>query len=205
MYERTKRCADIVHVPPPTRKNPCKSILNVFKESNDTEVPQNMKQSTREWQDIQLQNFSNLRNRIMDLRSQRPVESSDDMIELPDIEDKEEWQAYCRANPPLLRVTTSILTRDIEVLLENLQSWLQETTEDSSSKSWITLWIYACLSCLFLPLEPNACSILREIAKTCRTLRGTENTSSEQNLSYSLLICIISTYFRQLDLNDTFN
>lgn len=124
-------------------------------------------------------------------------------IDLPDIEEVDEWKQYCLTNQPLLKIITSIRMRDIEILLEYLEAWLKEETNES--KSWITLWTYACLSCLFTPLEPNSCSVLREIAKTCRNLRGDDTIENETNISYSLLICLIATYFRQLDLSDTFN
>lgn len=197
LYERTKKCADIVHVPAPVKKLPCKSIIKVFNDDING-VPNSQKQSTIEWQEIQLENFTNLRDRIATIK-QMPM----DTIELPDIDESDEWKQYCQTNQPLLKIITSIRMREIEILLEYLETWFKE--EDLGSKSWITLWIYACLSCLFTPLEPNSCSILREIAKTCRSLRGNDTVENQQNISYSLLICLISTYFRQLDLSDTFN
>lgn len=185
-------------MPAPIKKLPCKSIVRVFNDENH-KVPNSLKQSTVEWQEIQLDNFTRLREKIAKLK-QMPVQTT---LELPDIDEAEEWKVYCQTNQPLLKIITSIRMRDIEALLEYLESWLK--IEDNESKSWITLWIYACLSCLFTPLEPNSCSVLREIAKTCRNLRGEATVENEQNISYSLLICLISTYFRQLDLSDTFN
>lgn len=197
LYERTKKCADIVHVPAPNKKLPCKSIIQVFNDDTNR-VPTSQKQSTVEWQEIQLENFTRLRERISTLK-EMPL----DAMDLPDIEEPEEWKQYCQTNQPLLKIITSIRLRDIEILLEYLEGWLKE--EVVESKTWITLWIYGCLSCLFTPLEPNSCSVLREIAKTCRNLRGETTIENEQNISYSLLICLIASYFRQLDLSDTFN
>ncbi|XP_063709627.1 protein Gemin2 [Culicoides brevitarsis] len=199
LYERTKKCADIVHVPAPSKKLPCKSILKVFNDDTNR-VPPSQKQSTIEWQQIQMENFTQLRDRITKLKE---LSVSEPPQELPDIEEPESWKTYCQTNQPLLKIITSIRMREIEILLEYLETWLKE--EEIATKSWITLWIYGCLSCLFTPLEPNSCSVLREIAKTCRALRGENTTETEENISYSLLICLISTYFRQLDLSDTFN
>lgn len=203
LYERSKTCPEVVHVrPPPKKIVACRQIEKVFIEK-DTEIPISQRHSTVEWQTIQIQSFSELRDKINELRRLQNISPE----KLPHLDQINEWKKFCQQNKPLLRLVLSIPTKSLESLLEYLLCWLQESTEDKmeiNSNAWLTLWIYACLAYIFVPLDPNVYSILREIAKTCRILRE-KNIEPGLNISYSLIICIISTYFRQLDLTDTFN
>lgn len=180
------------------------------------------KKSTIEWQTIQINNFIVLRDKISGMRSKvgsHKDESQDTSPPPPPpaIEELDEWKSYCREHQPLLRSVLAIPLKSLDVLLEYLLSWLQESeppppadeveldaSEKNNSKAWVTMWVYACLAYIFVPLDPNVCSVLREIAKSCRQLRDLSSDAT-QNTSYSLIICIISSYFGQLDLSDIFN
>lgn len=215
LYERSKKCPEIVcslaPPPPPSaaaKRNSSRKIEKVFA-SHASGVPMSQKKSTIEWQTIQINNFTTLRDKINQLRLKmgevKEEHPTSDPPQLPLIDEPDAWKQYCCENLPLLRSVLAIPLKSLDVLLEYLQSWLQESEPPpTSSKAWITMWIYACLAYIFIPLDPNVCSVLRDIAKTCRQLRDLSSDAT-QNTSYSLIICIISSYFGQLDLSDIFN
>lgn len=192
-------------MPPPKSNLTYQRIEKLFENENQI-APASQRQSTVEWQQIQIQNFTILRNKISNIREHGVIPLHGTTLNLPDIEQINEWKTFCKSNKPLLHILTSIPLKNLDRILEYLLNWLREYSNDdvTTCKEWITLWIYACLACIFIPVEPNIYSVLREIAKFCRDLRE-RNIFPSHNMSYSLLICIISTYFRQLDLTDTFN
>lgn len=172
----------------------------------DITIPLSQRQSTVEWQSIQINNFTILREKINVLRQNGSETYKECLSEitLPNISEVDKWKQFCQNNKPLLRFVLSISSKNLELLLEYLLSWLQEAGTGTTSIGWLTIWIYACLAYIFVPLDPNLYSVLRDIARECRSLRE-KNIEPNQNLSFSLIICIISTYFSQLDLTDTFN
>lgn len=70
----------------------------------------------------------------------------------------------------------------------------------SSSQQWLGSWLYAALTCLHLPLEPDVHSTLRDIARLCIRLRNRLlEQEIEKAVPYNLFIYIIAKVFDQLD------
>ncbi|XP_052813822.1 gem-associated protein 2-like [Mya arenaria] len=64
-------------------------------------------------------------------------------------------------------------------------------------------WFYALLVCLDKPLTPDACSLLRGLARACSRLRASlENKADARLVPLNLFICLIARYFDQSDLKD---
>jgi survival of motor neuron protein-interacting protein 1 len=64
-------------------------------------------------------------------------------------------------------------------------------------------WFYALLTCLEKPLEPEACSLLRDLARACSSVRATLESAEDPCLApLNLLICLVARYFSQADLAD---
>ncbi|XP_058066909.1 protein Gemin2 [Anopheles bellator] len=197
---------------------------------------------TKEWESMQNKKFSELRDTITAYRvSPQYDENLQRTHVFLNFEDRKQLHEYCANNLPYVRILLSIPQRNLEILLEYLHEWLQESElaaegnrsvtsqqdEPSSDqdlvgdatssvtttatkqaqrgprKDWITQWIYAILSCLIKPLEPYIHSVLRDIAKTCITVRNELRQEDETKvLPLNLLISIISKNFNQSDLAD---
>lgn len=162
---------------------------------------------TKEWFRIQTSTFNELRHKIAILRLSnkfQPNALTDPgaPLNLPDEYDDVAWQNYCRNNRPFLRIMFQIHQRTLEKLIEYQSNWFIENTEYYvKNNNWLSPWIYSCLACIHLPLEPNMHSILRDIAKTCIRLRNQmSDTDINDALPLNLLICIVSRNFNQLDL-----
>lgn len=199
LYERNQTCPDVVCAQIPLQKRvACKRIERLF--HDDLQLSESKQKSTSEWQIMQITYFSNLRDKISTLYT---LNSYKNEIQFPNIEANEKWKTFCKLNQPLLNVVMKIPVNWFERILEYLSNWLHETeiNNDNQSNIWIMLWVYACLAVLYVPVDPSICSILREIAKSCHKMRES-NCDMIHRTSYSLLICIISTYFGQRDLID---
>lgn len=178
------------------------SVCRVFQEETVDEADVNLL-PTREWTRKQIRSFISLRNRLNRLRKSKATELRVTR-DYPDCEtDEEAWHAFCKQTKPLLSVMLGIHQRTLEKLMEHEASWLSSDLEWFREHSqWIFPWIYCSLACLRLPLEPNVHNSLREIAKTCISLRNQFTSSDTANvLPLNLIICIVSQTFNQLDLS----
>lgn len=160
---------------------------------------------TPEWQNIQCNNFENLREKVVNARLNYVHNTTD--IVFPS--NSEEIIKFCSSQTPLLKVMMQINQNMLEELLEELLSYLtnQNVSIDfSSTHKWLSQWIYSALACLHIPIEPSMHSILREIAKECIELRKKLQCDDYVRvLPLNLIICIVSNNFNQLDLSDNFS
>lgn len=131
----------------------------------------------------------------------------EDAPEIPSLDDQDSWLGFCKENEPFLRIILQFSQMQLEIFLEYLMEWLNddEYKNLNDGGKWLGKWIYASLACLQLPLEPNAHSILRQIARSCIQRRNKlVDTEMDQSTPLNLLICIISHNFNQKDLSGKF-
>ncbi|XP_066602621.1 gem-associated protein 2-like isoform X2 [Prorops nasuta] len=113
---------------------------------------------------------------------------------------------------------------EIRLYIRELKDMIKELKHNNSPKivlpnkddqvGWINLcsgkienrlgeWIFALLVVLEQPLNPDACSCLRSLARACSIIRAnSKNLEMQQIASLNLFICLVARYFRQLDLAD---
>ncbi|KFB48201.1 AGAP005413-PA-like protein [Anopheles sinensis] len=238
MYERGKCPVVVVAAKPHNRHNPQKVLtgLGALPTDDVKNVAPQALMPTKEWESMQNQKFAELRDIITSYRgSAQYSENLQRTHVFLNFDDRKQLHEYCANNLPYVRILLSIPQRNLEMLLEYLHEWLQDTeptsgqsSQDEPSdpelcdatstmtptgskeplrtgcrKDWITQWIYAILACLILPLEPYIHSVLRDIAKSCITLRNELKQEDEAKvLPLNLLISIISKNFKQADLAD---
>ncbi|XP_061397528.1 protein Gemin2 [Musca vetustissima] len=219
LYER-KRCPAVVVKPPKKVKpvNGVKNQLEDFELSPDIVVDRDLL-PTREWKDAQSQGFLRTRSKILMLRQHLASHNYDNNLEPPLISDEDAWLKFCRENQPTLSVILRLKQRTLEQLLTMISEWLKgEHMEEvacssssaaandcildlSNSEQWLGCWLYAVLSCLHLPLEPNVHFTLRDIARTAMRLRSRLKSHEFQKaIPYNLFIYLIAKLFDQLDL-----
>ncbi|KAL4222314.1 gem (nuclear organelle) associated protein 2 [Mactra antiquata] len=100
---------------------------------------------------------------------------------------------------PLVSVMVAMDQKTVIKVLEYHLNWFEATgfTERQG------YWFYALLICLDKPLLPDACSLLRGLARACSRLRASlENIEDTRLAPLNLFICLISCYFDQSDLKD---
>ncbi len=104
--------------------------------------------------------------------------------------------------PPLLRVVLAMNQPQVTELLTNLINWLRENDESISAE--LMKWIFALLSVLEKPLDPDMCSALRDLARACGVRRNERRLGDPEAREFSCFICIIGRYFDQTDLADSY-
>ncbi|XP_067613262.1 protein Gemin2 [Eurosta solidaginis] len=73
----------------------------------------------------------------------------------------------------------------------------------TDTDAWIGTWLYATLSCLHIPIEPEVHSTLRDIARVCIRLRGRlPKTMAGKAVPYNLFICLVAGAFGQSDFGE---
>ncbi|XP_073838044.1 gemin 2 isoform X2 [Musca autumnalis] len=220
LYER-KHCPAVVVKKPPKKVKPVNGVNNQLEEfelNPDIVVDRDLL-PTKEWKDAQSQGFLRTRSKILMLRQHLASHNYDNNLEPPLISDEGAWLKFCRENPPKLSVILRLKQRTLEQLLNMISEWLKgEHMEEvacssssaaanhavldlSNSEQWLGSWLYAVLSCLHLPLEPNIHSTLRDIARTAMRLRSRLKSQEFQKaIPYNLFIYLIARVFDQLDL-----
>lgn len=115
---------------------------------------------TKEWQQLQIEKFTDLQERIVEMKKD-PGLTEKVVEELPvDTSDEEECLKYCEENEPLLSVLLAMNQGHLEQLSEVLATYLAENAQETeflekvkqSNAAWITKWIYSTLACLCTPL-----------------------------------------------------
>lgn len=100
---------------------------------------------------------------------------------------------------PLVSTMVAMDQPTVMKVLEYHLNWL-EVTGFSERQGY---WFYALLVCLDKPLSPEACSLIRDLARACSRLRATLTSADDPKLTpLNLFICLISRYFDQSDLKD---
>lgn len=80
---------------------------------------------------------------------------------------------------------------------ENMKAAILDLTD---TNAWLGTWLYATLSCLQIPIEPEVHSTLRDIVRVCIRLRGRlPATAAGKAVPYNLFILLVAKAFGQLD------
>jgi gem associated protein 2 len=169
----------------------------------------NANDPTKEWRDIQKEKFSEMQQRIVEIRKDSSFESRLSKEIQLDTDEEEICITFFQQNEPVLSTILTFNQGQLEELIEILSSHFSENIsslepETIESLSWITKWIYALLACLRSPLDPEVHSCLRMIAKSCiqvtEYLKTLPDTTGDSFLSWNLIIVVISLNFKQFDL-----
>lgn len=157
-----------------------------------------------EWQQKQEAEFSAVRQKFYKHRSN--LKKKNLKSQLPSRDDERAWQAFCYGNlegdeghSPLLSIVAHFNQPLVQQLLQYHSEWMkvQEFCLELGS------WLYSLMVCLEKPLDPDTCSVLRDVARSCATTRAELESSSDERLgSLNLIICLIARYFDQKDLAD---
>ncbi|KAH3720658.1 gem-associated protein 2-like isoform X2 [Dreissena polymorpha] len=100
---------------------------------------------------------------------------------------------------PLVSVMLAMDQTTVLKVLEYHLNWF-EVTGFTERQGY---WFYALLVCLDKPLLPDACALLRELARACSRLRASLESKDDPKLpALNLFICLIARYFDQSDLKD---
>lgn len=196
IYERTVRCPEVAsnHQNKPKAK-PTTTWDKLTETTLKNLAPEDV-MPTKEWIDVQLDLFQKLQSKIQKLKEDPQHETRGLSSEVIN-----DWKTFCQENPPLLKTVLSLSQLQWEDLLENQREWLAQEKELNlhSDHFWMGQWIYACLSNLMIPIEPNVHHLIREIARTCIKRRN-DLKCTQQVLPLNVLICIVSVQFKQTDL-----
>lgn len=180
-----------------------------------------------QWQKLQTANFAELRQ---NLQRQKILMAKKGLLKrdkLPQCNDVENWCRLCfgrlmppgvsqrevksevvmeeEAKPkhegvlPLLSIIAALDQPSVIRVLEYHINWFEAT--GFSDKQG--MWFYALLASLQKPLSPEACALIRSLARSCGNLRATlESPEDPRLVPLNLFICLVSRYFDQTDLAD---
>ncbi|XP_046384680.1 gem-associated protein 2 [Ischnura elegans] len=172
---------------------------------------------TKEWQQLQVSNFSSLRQRLARCRKNHLKHPPP--VKLPPDDNYQAWYKMCFGRSiedgeeedtgkdekskvlPLLSIVTAIPHPVVEKMLEYEVEWLSGS--ESSLSHDQGCWLYALLAALELPLTPDTCSLLRNLARSCSQIRAKLDKPDHPDVAaLNLFICLVAKYFRQNDLAD---
>ncbi|XP_046583958.1 gem-associated protein 2-like [Haliotis rubra] len=106
-------------------------------------------------------------------------------------------QTSMQGTPPLLSIVLYMDQTTVIKVLEFHVNWLEATGFTTHQGRWF----YALLASLQKPLLPEACSVIRDLARLCSNLRATLVSQEDPKLlELNLLICLVAKYFEQNDL-----
>ncbi|XP_064606926.1 gem-associated protein 2-like isoform X2 [Liolophura sinensis] len=128
--------------------------------------------------------------RLLTKMSQQAVEA---------VQEGEDNQPKFTGTPPLLSIIVGMDQTSVIRVLEYHINWFEATGFTTEQGRWF----YALLASLEKPLRPEACALLRSLARHCATLRATLDSPADPLLiQLNLLITLITRYFDQGDLAD---
>ncbi|XP_065338085.1 gem-associated protein 2 [Cloeon dipterum] len=186
------------------------------------ENPLSLQLVPREWKICQVSDFSNVRTQLAKMKASSSITAINvQRKELPLKGDQRSWCRFCLGSeisakiyettsptmkdseefhPPLASIIFSLDQPLIEKLLEYHTRWMQSTSFTVEQGRWI----YSLLAGLELPLTPDVCSVIRALARTCANVRDKLQVDCDAQLvtALNLIICLVSKYFRQLDLEE---
>ncbi|KAI4491100.1 hypothetical protein M0802_010410 [Mischocyttarus mexicanus] len=166
---------------------------------------------TIEWQERQVENFKDLKLYVIQMQDKiKSSERNWKLLEkqLPHVDNQESWITYCfdktsddkENHSPTLTTVISMKQPLIEQVLEYLIEYVQTQGKIPYK---IGQWLYALLAVLHLPLNPDTCSCLRSLARTCSVIRANSKKLEEHEIgALNLFICLVARYYRQMDLAD---
>lgn len=180
-----------------------------------------------DWQNMQVANFADNRQKLARHKAKRQKLKVAKFPSLPPAMDVNAWCRLCfgRVKPPprqgepaeadgitgddgnvrhegILPLVSTVVNMDQPTVIKVLEYHLNwfEATGFSDKQGY---WFYALLLCLDKPLLPDACSLIRGLARACANLRASlENSEDKRLIPMNLFICLISRYFEQRDLGD---
>lgn len=177
------------------------------------------------WQQLQVSNFSEVRQSITKNRRHWSSQNLDDNVQMPKLTDEEGWKRFCLGEkvyldssvchtdadaepaldynklgfPPFLSIVSRLNQSTVLMVLDILISWFEE----QEFTPQLGRWLYALLACLEKPLLPEAHSSIRQLARRCAFLRSMLTSEEDERLpALNLLICLVARYFEQNDLAD---
>ncbi|TNM95658.1 hypothetical protein fugu_016741 [Takifugu bimaculatus] len=178
------------------------------------------------WQQQQVCNFSDMRQRITKNRIHWRNQTLDENVTMPKVTDEDGWRRFCLGEtvhletsschteaetgpgidynkvgfPPFLTIVSRLNQTTVLTVLEILIGWFEE----HAFVPQLGLWMYSLLACLEKPLLPEAHSSIRQLARRCAQLRSTLESEMDETLpALNLLICLVARlYFEQNDLAD---
>ncbi|XP_011301896.1 gem-associated protein 2 isoform X2 [Fopius arisanus] len=173
------------------------------------EAPENLS-PTYEWQKCQIDDFSSVRLKISRIKAERENyrQYSRTTVKFPDVDDKNGWVNFCLGSAaeesaprhPTLDIIFCLNQAQVEQVLEYL---IEEVESRGTVDCDLGQWIYALLAVLELPLNPDVCSSLRTLARSCSVARANLDPEEHEKVkALNLFICLVARYFRQLDLAD---
>ncbi|XP_015115893.1 gem-associated protein 2 isoform X2 [Diachasma alloeum] len=165
---------------------------------------------TYEWQKCQVDDFSEVRLNMSRIKAERENyrQYRRRTVEFPDVDDRTGWVNFCLGSSlegssphlPTLDIIFCLSQLQVEQVLEYL---IEEVETRGTVDPDIGQWIYGLLAVLELPLNPDVCSCLRTLARSCSIARANlKPEESEKVKTLNLFICLVARYFRQLDLAD---
>ncbi|XP_071960320.1 gem-associated protein 2-like [Antedon mediterranea] len=175
-----------------------------------------------QWQLKEASNFAVLRQKINQER-EKLLNTTENQPALPQPNDESGWCKLCLGNKaeqllkakrgvsstttdtdmqgvlPLFSIVAAMKQSTVIKILEFHIGWLQTLGLGPKQGQWL----YALLACLQKPLDPDAHSMLRTLARQCAALRASLETIDDDRLpALNLLITLVARYFDQTDLAD---
>lgn len=193
---------------------------------NKAEIVQEALLPSKEWQNQQVVEFTNVRMKIARNTAYLESISDDDKsrskVKFPSNKNEEGWCKFCFGeefwalilaaeeegkakeksldsslkNPPLLKILVSLKQSQVTRLLEWQAEWAETLEKVDQNQA---LWFYALLSVVEKPLHPDVISSMRSFVLVCSKQRS----KNCQNINHlNLIICLVANYFGQSDLSD---
>ncbi|KAL4716931.1 hypothetical protein ACJJTC_012742 [Scirpophaga incertulas] len=160
---------------------------------------------TKEWQNIQVADFSDVRMYLSRLRAKKSQWPNLEKIDIINNTLKE-WKNFFLNTEPTLKCVLGLSVVLLDQGLVMLTKILDETKHGYTIDHKIGRWIYALLACLRQPLLSDTISILRDLARKCNDIRSRidpeDPNATVLVMPFNIFICIVARYFSQLDLAD---
>lgn len=152
---------------------------------------------TQEWQTQQSSEFSAFRMYLERIRDTIPLTASN-------FNGREEICLQKCSEEPIFSEVIQYNQNAVTKLIEYYLDWLDKVTPGEGISRITGIWVYALLARLELPLTPERCFLLRELARKCSKIRSniSDATNKDIFIPINLIICLIANYFKQNDLID---
>uniref|UniRef100_A0A182QUK7 Gem-associated protein 2 n=1 Tax=Anopheles farauti TaxID=69004 RepID=A0A182QUK7_9DIPT len=134
MYERGKCPVVVVAAKPQSLRHNQKALSGLAAIPTDEvkNVAHRALMPTREWESMQNQKFSELRDTITAYRGSAQYEENLQRTHVfLNFDDRKHLHEYCANNLPYVSILLSIPQRNLETLLEYLHEWLQDSDQTS--------------------------------------------------------------------------
>lgn len=215
---KNKQCKQL---PTPRAKSVHQFLLERFIKADKEICP------TLAWADDTLRNFKRVRDKVNEARSlsSNPLCDSD-IHKVPHVRNTAAWKKIILGETdetvsdepisevkgivystkggkgPLLSVIVQFPQGAIIDFIELITSWVKQL-------GWChqaAVWTYSLLACLELPVVGDVVAVLRDLSRTCSSIRSKHKNIENKSLitSLNLIICIIGQFFGQLDICDDY-